>query len=61
MATGTVTLDKAYFETLLRRAEFHTSGVDFTTPLNVPTVTIPKTNHDSLVQSLQQPSMNAYS
>lgn len=31
----------------------HTSGVDFTTPLNVPTVTIPKTNHDSLVQSLQ--------
>ncbi|TVY35638.1 Negative regulator of differentiation [Lachnellula occidentalis] len=54
MATGTVTLDKAYFETLLRRAQFHASGLDFTTPLNVPTVTIPKTNHDSLLAISRQ-------
>ncbi|KAH6684129.1 hypothetical protein B0J14DRAFT_526584 [Halenospora varia] len=49
MSQGTVTLDKAYFETLLRRAEFHTSGVDFTTPVDVPTVTIPKPDHDNLL------------
>ncbi|KAH8683343.1 hypothetical protein BGZ60DRAFT_480633 [Tricladium varicosporioides] len=49
MAQGTVTLDKAYFETLLRRAQFHTSGVDFTTPVDVPTVTIPKPDHDNLL------------
>ncbi|KAE9374740.1 hypothetical protein N431DRAFT_543975 [Stipitochalara longipes BDJ] len=54
MATSTVTLDKAYFETLLRRAQFHTGGVDFTTPVHVPTVTIPKADHDSLVSSARQ-------
>ncbi|TAQ86282.1 hypothetical protein B7494_g5405 [Chlorociboria aeruginascens] len=48
MATGTVTIDKTYFETLLRRAQFHTNGLDFTTPMHLPTVTIPKVDHDSL-------------
>ncbi|KAF4634294.1 hypothetical protein G7Y89_g3824 [Cudoniella acicularis] len=54
MAQGTVTLDKVYFETLLRRAQFHTSGVDFTTPVDVPTVTIPKADHDNLLSSARQ-------
>ncbi|EPE30191.1 hypothetical protein GLAREA_12914 [Glarea lozoyensis ATCC 20868] len=36
------------------RAQFHTSGVDYTTPLNVATVTIPKTDHDSLLISARQ-------
>ncbi|TVY64262.1 Negative regulator of differentiation [Lachnellula suecica] len=76
MATGTVTLDKAYFETLLRsftmlecactrnstianlnpanRAQFHSPGTDFTTPLDVPTVTIPKNDHDSLLAIARQ-------
>lgn len=51
---STVTLEKAYFETLLRRAQFHTGGVDFTTPVHVPTVTIPKADHDSLLSSARQ-------
>jgi hypothetical protein len=29
----------------------HSGGVDFTTPLHVPTVTIPKSDHDSLVST----------
>jgi hypothetical protein len=32
----------------------HTSGVDFTTPVHVPTVTIPKADHDSLVRNHPQ-------
>ncbi|KAF8865820.1 hypothetical protein BDZ45DRAFT_796076 [Acephala macrosclerotiorum] len=51
---GTVTLDKAYFETLMRKAQFHTGGVDFSTPLHIPTVTIPKTDHDNLLSSARQ-------
>lgn len=54
MATSTVTIDKAYFETLLRRAQFHTSGVDFTTPVHLLTVTIPKTDHDTLLDISRQ-------
>ncbi|KAL8935964.1 MAG: hypothetical protein Q9211_004423 [Gyalolechia sp. 1 TL-2023] len=45
----TVTIDKSYFETLLRRAEFHVSGKDFLTPLDLPTVSIPKVDHDNLI------------
>ncbi|KAL8790812.1 MAG: hypothetical protein Q9213_000436 [Squamulea squamosa] len=45
----TVTIDKSYFETLLRRAEFHASGQDFSTPLDLPTVSIPKVDHDNLI------------
>ncbi|KAL8772341.1 MAG: hypothetical protein Q9209_002553 [Squamulea sp. 1 TL-2023] len=45
----TVTIDKSYFETLLRRAEFHASGQDFSTPLNLPIVSIPKVDHDNLI------------
>ncbi|KAK4695125.1 hypothetical protein P7C71_g2567, partial [Lecanoromycetidae sp. Uapishka_2] len=37
----TVTIDKAYFETLLRR--------DYATPLDISTVTIPKPDHDNLI------------
>ncbi|MCJ1403240.1 hypothetical protein MMC11_006463 [Xylographa trunciseda] len=51
---ATVTIDKAYFETLLRRAEFHISGEDLTTPLNLPTVTIPKCDHDNLLRMAQE-------
>ncbi|KAI9049276.1 hypothetical protein LZ554_007123 [Drepanopeziza brunnea f. sp. 'monogermtubi'] len=47
---GTVTLDKTYFETLLRRAQFHTHGVDFTTPITVTTVAIPKADLDNLLK-----------
>ncbi|KAL8959967.1 MAG: hypothetical protein Q9193_003249 [Seirophora villosa] len=46
----TVTIDKSYFETLLRRAEFHVSGQDFATPLHLPTVNIPKVDHDNLLR-----------
>ncbi|KAI9738118.1 MAG: hypothetical protein M1818_005546 [Claussenomyces sp. TS43310] len=77
MDSSTVTLDKAYFETLLRRcvlpaprftpqlgqphvestavdplihdrAQFHTTGLDFTTPVHLPTVTVLKLDHDNL-------------
>ncbi|KAL8924453.1 MAG: hypothetical protein Q9208_004061 [Pyrenodesmia sp. 3 TL-2023] len=47
---STVTIDKSYFETLLRRAEFHISGEEFVTPLELPTVNIPKVDHDNLVR-----------
>ncbi|KAL8821425.1 MAG: hypothetical protein Q9223_000528 [Gallowayella weberi] len=50
----TVTIDKSYFETLLRRAEFHVSGQDFTTPLDLPTVSIPKVDHDNLLRMAQE-------
>lgn len=47
---STVTIDKVYFETLLRRAEFHTSGRDLTTPVDIPIVSIPKVDHDHLLR-----------
>lgn len=51
---ATVTIDKAYFETLLRRAEFHVSGKDLTTPVNLPVVSIPKVDHDNLLRMAQE-------
>ncbi|KAL8832170.1 MAG: hypothetical protein Q9170_004987 [Blastenia crenularia] len=45
----TITIDKSYFETLLRRAEFHVTGNDFVTPLDLPTVNVPKLDHDNLI------------
>ncbi|KAI9828047.1 MAG: hypothetical protein M1832_003574 [Thelocarpon impressellum] len=47
---ATVTIDKAYFETLMRRAEFHVSGNDYSTPVDLLTVTIPKPDHDALLR-----------
>jgi hypothetical protein len=57
MATGTVTIDHVYFETLLRRAQFHSGGVDYSTPIHLPTVTILKQDHDSLLDSARQYGM----
>ncbi|RDW89639.1 hypothetical protein BP6252_01671 [Coleophoma cylindrospora] len=54
MSSGTVTIEKAYFETLLRRAQFHISGVDFTTPVDLLTVNIPKLDHDGLLNIARQ-------
>ncbi|KAI9850797.1 MAG: hypothetical protein M1838_005052 [Thelocarpon superellum] len=51
---STVTIDKAYFETLLRRAEFHVSDHDFSTPVHLPTVTIPKPDHDILLRRVHE-------
>ncbi|CAF9919173.1 MAG: hypothetical protein HETSPECPRED_003965 [Heterodermia speciosa] len=51
---ATVTIDKEYFMTLLRRAEFHVSGQDLTTPVNLPIVSIPKVDHDNLLQIAQE-------
>lgn len=51
---ATVTIDKAYFETLLRRAEFHATGQDLTTPLSLPVVSIPKVDHDNLLRIAQE-------
>lgn len=52
MASKTVTIDAAYLETLLRRAQFHSGGVEYPPPLN--TVTIPKHEHESLLESSRQ-------
>ena len=52
-----MTIDKAYFETILRRADFHASGLDWTTPIDIPTVTIPKADHDNLLGMAQEYSM----
>ncbi|KAI9797277.1 MAG: hypothetical protein M1833_005573 [Piccolia ochrophora] len=51
---STVTIDKAYFETILRRAAFHVSGDQFTKPLHLPMVTILKTDHDALCLAAEQ-------
>ncbi|KAH8596845.1 hypothetical protein B0O99DRAFT_618775 [Bisporella sp. PMI_857] len=49
-----VTIEKSYFETLMRRAQFHTNGIDYSTPESSDTVTIPKLEHDSLLESARQ-------
>ncbi|PVI06202.1 hypothetical protein DM02DRAFT_38092 [Periconia macrospinosa] len=50
---ATVTIGKSYFQALLRRAEFHTAGHEFdTTPSLSVNVTISKSEHDYLTQSL---------
>ncbi|KAF2661216.1 hypothetical protein K491DRAFT_481319 [Lophiostoma macrostomum CBS 122681] len=52
---ATVTIGKPYFEALLRRAEFHTSGQQFdTTPSLSTSVTISKAEHDYLVQAARE-------
>lgn len=51
---ATVTIDKAYFETLLRRAELHATSQDLTTPVSLPVVSIPKADHDNLSRMAQE-------
>ena len=51
---ATVTIDKAYFETLLRRAEFHTSGEDWANAVDISTITIPKGDHVALLRMVQE-------
>ncbi|PQE22308.1 hypothetical protein CJF32_00004706 [Rutstroemia sp. NJR-2017a WRK4] len=50
MATETVTIEKNYLETLLRRAQFHTTanGNDGISPYRGETITIPKKEHNTL-------------
>ncbi|PGH16652.1 hypothetical protein AJ80_05154 [Polytolypa hystricis UAMH7299] len=45
-----VTIEKAYLETLLRRAEFHVSAPGLDASTNVETVTIPKSDHELLLR-----------
>ncbi|KAF2191119.1 hypothetical protein K469DRAFT_696858 [Zopfia rhizophila CBS 207.26] len=52
---ATVTIEKSYFELLLRRAQFHTSGSEFhTTPGLSLNVTISKVEHDSLLRDRRE-------
>ncbi|KUJ19842.1 uncharacterized protein LY89DRAFT_666691 [Mollisia scopiformis] len=57
---ATVTLDKrscdgkANQPFSANRAQFHAGGLDFATPLDIPTVTIPKSDHDNLLSSARQ-------
>ncbi|KAF1974808.1 hypothetical protein BU23DRAFT_91236 [Bimuria novae-zelandiae CBS 107.79] len=52
---STVTIGKSYFDALLRRAEFHTSGQQFdTTPSLSNNVTISKAEHDYLLQAVRE-------
>ncbi|KAF2786137.1 hypothetical protein K505DRAFT_368477 [Melanomma pulvis-pyrius CBS 109.77] len=51
---ATVTIGTPYFEALLRRAEFHTSGHEFdTTPSLSNNVTISKAEHEYLIQAVR--------
>ncbi|KAH6698972.1 hypothetical protein BKA61DRAFT_621766 [Leptodontidium sp. MPI-SDFR-AT-0119] len=54
MASSKVTVEKAYLDTLLRKAQFHTDGVDYSAPVHVPTVTISKSEHDSLLKASRE-------
>ncbi|KAG4034314.1 hypothetical protein MFRU_003g02840 [Monilinia fructicola] len=50
-----VTIEKIYLETLLRRAQFHTSeNSDFTTSHTSDKVTISKKDHEVLIQSARE-------
>ncbi|KAF2473498.1 uncharacterized protein BDR25DRAFT_283070 [Lindgomyces ingoldianus] len=52
---ATVTIGKSYFDALLRRAEFHTSGSEFlTTPNLSNNVTISKAEHEYLLQAVRE-------
>ncbi|KAL5396901.1 hypothetical protein PMIN03_004555 [Paraphaeosphaeria minitans] len=52
---ATVTIGKPYFDALLRRAEFHTSGHEFdTTPSLSNNVTISKSEYDYLLQAVRE-------
>ncbi|CZS90818.1 related to RNA binding protein Nrd1 [Rhynchosporium agropyri] len=50
MASNKVTVEKAYLDTLLRKAQFLTDGVGSSAPVHVPTVTISRAEHDSLLK-----------
>jgi len=54
MASTKVTVEKAYLDTLMRKAQFHTDGVDYSVPVRVPTVTITKVEHDSLLKASRE-------
>ncbi|KAH7321930.1 hypothetical protein BKA65DRAFT_513285 [Rhexocercosporidium sp. MPI-PUGE-AT-0058] len=54
MASSKVTVEKAYLDTLLRKAQFHTDGVDYSAPVHVPTVTISKSDHDILLKASRE-------
>ncbi|KAK0099625.1 hypothetical protein ONS95_013478 [Cadophora gregata] len=54
MANTKVSVEKAYLDTLLRKAQFHTDGVDYCVPVHVPTVTITKLEHDSLLKASRE-------
>ncbi|KAF2268030.1 hypothetical protein CC78DRAFT_34174 [Lojkania enalia] len=55
---ATVTIGKPYFEALLRRAEFHTSGREFDiTPNSSNNVTISKAEHEYLLQAVREYSL----
>ncbi|EGE78564.1 hypothetical protein BDBG_07091 [Blastomyces gilchristii SLH14081] len=45
-----VSIKKSHLDTLLRRAELHSSSTDFDASSNVMTVTIPKSEHDLLLR-----------
>ncbi|KAI9700764.1 MAG: hypothetical protein M1836_002133 [Candelina mexicana] len=47
---ATVTIDKIYFETLLRRAEFHAPQDNLRSSADSSTVTIPKIDHHNLMR-----------
>ncbi|KAF2445038.1 hypothetical protein P171DRAFT_287747 [Karstenula rhodostoma CBS 690.94] len=52
---ATVTIGRPYFDALLRRAEFHTSGHEFdTTPSLSNNVTISKAEYDYLLQAVRE-------
>ncbi|ORX99218.1 hypothetical protein BCR34DRAFT_606690 [Clohesyomyces aquaticus] len=52
---ATVTIGKSYFDALLRRAEFHTSGNEFlTAPSLSNNVTISKAEHEHLMRSARE-------
>lgn len=53
--SASVTLDRAYFDTLLRRAQFHPeSGNDHGTPANLKMVTIKKSDYDALLKASRE-------
>ncbi|KAI9763459.1 MAG: hypothetical protein M1840_000473 [Geoglossum simile] len=49
-----VTINKVYFETLLRRAELHASESDCKAPIDGSTVTIPKAEYDDLLRGIRE-------
>ncbi|KAF2271785.1 uncharacterized protein EI97DRAFT_242673 [Westerdykella ornata] len=51
---ATVTIGKTYFETLLRRADYHTSGPDIIPGLPHTSVTISTTEYEYLVRSARE-------
>ncbi|KAI9732676.1 MAG: hypothetical protein M1834_004013 [Cirrosporium novae-zelandiae] len=52
--TSTVTIDKVYFETLLRRAEFHASPDQINNSPKLETVTVLRDEHDSLLRMAKE-------